>query len=239
MKILKIDHLGIAVNSLEEGSKFWSDVLGLKLHGSETVEEQKVTTALYPVGQSEVERLVSTSPDGPIAKFIEKNGGKGGFQHVAFQVENIEEALAELQEKGVALIDKTPSMGAGNCKIAFLHPKATGGILVELSQRMYEQRNPSGLRGNESLRAFCNLTPTAAFHPLETVAVGVWYVYVFNWGASPQATTRSIGYGNRLRAVAGNGEQTDEGEIPGHAELEVTRRDHRQVYVPRRRPQRA
>jgi methylmalonyl-CoA/ethylmalonyl-CoA epimerase len=98
MKILKIDHLGIAVNSLEEGSKFWSDVLGLKLHGSETVEEQKVTTAFYPVGQSEVELLVSTSPDGPIAKFIEKNGGKGGFQHVAFQVENIEEALAELQE---------------------------------------------------------------------------------------------------------------------------------------------
>ena len=136
MKILKIDHLGIAVNSLEEGSNFLSDVLGLILFGSVTVEEQKVTTAFFPVGQSEVELLVSTSPDGPIAKFIEKNGGKGGFQHVAFQVENIEEALAELQEKGVALIDKTPRMGAGNCKIAFLHPKATGGILVELSQRM-------------------------------------------------------------------------------------------------------
>jgi methylmalonyl-CoA/ethylmalonyl-CoA epimerase len=135
MKILKIDHLGIAVNSLEEGSKFWSDVMGLKLHGSETVEEQKVTTAFYPVGESEVELLISTSPDGPIAKFIEKNGGKGGFQHVAFQVENIEEALAELQEKGVALIDKTPRIGAGGCKIAFLHPKATGGILVEISQR--------------------------------------------------------------------------------------------------------
>ncbi|ADW18061.1 methylmalonyl-CoA epimerase [Desulfobulbus propionicus DSM 2032] len=136
MKILKIDHLGIAVNSLDEGSKFWTDVMGLNLHGTETVEEQKVTTAFYPVGESEVELLVSTSPDGPIAKFIEKNGGKGGFQHVAFQVENIEEALAELQEKGVALIDKTPRMGAGGCKIAFLHPKATGGILVELSQRM-------------------------------------------------------------------------------------------------------
>ncbi|MDX9833719.1 MAG: methylmalonyl-CoA epimerase [Desulfobulbus sp.] len=134
MKILKIDHLGIAVNSLEEGSKFWSDVLGLKLHGSETVEEQKVTTAFYPVGESEVELLVSTSPDGPIAKYIEKKGI--GLQHVAFQVEDIEAALAELKEKGVALIDKTPRMGAGNCKIAFLHPKATGGILVELSQRM-------------------------------------------------------------------------------------------------------
>ena len=135
MKILKIDHLGIAVPNLEEGKKFWSDVMGLKLEGSEAVEEQKVTTAFLPVGDSEVELLVSTSPDGPIAKFIEKNGGKGGFQHVAFRVENIEEALKELQEKGVALIDKTPRMGAGGAKIAFLHPKATGGVLVEISER--------------------------------------------------------------------------------------------------------
>jgi len=133
MKILKIDHLGIAVNSLDEGSKFWTDVMGLKLHGSETVAEQKVTTAFFPVGESEVELLVSTSPDGPIAKFIEKKGA--GFQHVAFLVENIEEALAELKEKGVALIDQTPRIGAGGCKIAFLHPKATGGVLVEISQR--------------------------------------------------------------------------------------------------------
>jgi len=135
MKILKIDHLGIAVPNLDEGKKFWSDVLGLKLEGSETVAEQKVTTAFLPVGDSEVELLVSTSPDGPIAKFIEKNGGKGGFQHVAFRVENIEEALAELKEKGVALIDQTPRIGAGGAKIAFLHPKATGGVLVEISER--------------------------------------------------------------------------------------------------------
>jgi methylmalonyl-CoA/ethylmalonyl-CoA epimerase len=135
MKILKIDHLGIAVPNMEEGKKFWSDVLGLKLEGSETVEEQKVTTAFLPVGDSEVELLVSTSPDGPIAKFIEKNGGKGGFQHVAFRVENIEAALAELKEKGVALIDQTPRIGAGGAKIAFLHPKATGGVLVEISER--------------------------------------------------------------------------------------------------------
>lgn len=135
MKILKIDHLGLAVNSMEEGKKFWSDVMGLKVEGSETVEEQKVTTAFLPVGDSEVELLISTSPDGPIAKFIEKNGGKGGFQHVAFRVENIEAALAELKEKGVALIDKTPRIGAGGAKIAFLHPKATGGVLVEISER--------------------------------------------------------------------------------------------------------
>ena len=135
MKILKIDHLGLAVNSMEEGKKFWSDVMGLKVEGSETVEEQKVTTAFLPVGDSEVELLISTSPDGPIAKFIEKNGGKGGFQHVAFRVENIEAALAELKEKGVALIDQTPRIGAGGAKIAFLHPKATGGVLVGISER--------------------------------------------------------------------------------------------------------
>jgi len=133
MKVLKIDHLGIAVPNLDEGKKFWADVMGLKLEGTETVEEQKVTTAFLPVGDSEVELLVSTAPDGPIAKFIEKKGP--GFQHVAFRVENIEEALAELQEKGVALIDKTPRMGAGGAKIAFLHPKATGGVLVEISER--------------------------------------------------------------------------------------------------------
>lgn len=133
MKVLKIDHLGIAVPNLDEGKKFWSDVMGMKLEGTETVEEQKVTTAFLPVGESEVELLVSTAPDGPIAKFIEKKGP--GFQHVAFRVENIEEALAELQEKGVALIDKTPRMGAGGAKIAFLHPKATGGVLVEISER--------------------------------------------------------------------------------------------------------
>ncbi len=135
MKVLKVDHLGIAVPNLEEGKKFWSDVMGMEMAGSETVEEQKVTTAFLPVGESEVELLVSTSPDGPIAKFIEKNGGRGGFQHVAFRVENIEEALAELQAKGVALIDKTPRIGAGGARIAFLHPKATGGVLVELCER--------------------------------------------------------------------------------------------------------
>lgn len=135
MKILQIDHLGIAVNSLEEGKTFWCDVLGLPMEGTETVEEQKVTTAFCPVGESEVELLVSTAPDGPIAKFIEKNGGKGGFQHVAFRVENIEEALAELKEKGVKLIDEKPRLGAAGCKIAFLHPKATGGVLVEISER--------------------------------------------------------------------------------------------------------
>jgi len=133
MEILNIDHLGIAVRSMDEGISFWSGVLGLSLEGTETVETQKVTTAFFPVGDSEVELLESTSPDGPVAKFIEKKGP--GFQHVAFRVANIEDALKELKEKGIQLIDQEPRIGAGGARIAFLHPKATGGILVELCER--------------------------------------------------------------------------------------------------------
>jgi methylmalonyl-CoA/ethylmalonyl-CoA epimerase len=133
MKILKIDHLGIAVNSIDSGKDFWSGVLGLDFEGAETVAEQKVTTAFFPVGESEVELLESTAPDGPVAKYIEKRGQ--GIQHVAFRVENIDDALAELKEKGVQLIDQQPRIGAGGAKIAFHHPKATNGVLVELCQR--------------------------------------------------------------------------------------------------------
>jgi methylmalonyl-CoA/ethylmalonyl-CoA epimerase len=133
MKIMKIDHLGIAVNSIDEGKNFWSEVLGLAFEGTETVAEQKVTTAFFPVGESEVELLESTAPDGPIAKYMEKKGA--GIQHIAFRVADIEAALAELKEKGVRLIDEKPRMGAGGAKIAFLHPKATGGVLVELCER--------------------------------------------------------------------------------------------------------
>lgn len=133
MKILKIDHLGIAVNSIDDGKKFWSDILGLAFEGQETVAAQKVTTAFFPVGESEVELLESTAPDGPVARYIEKKGT--GIQHIALRVENIEAALAELKERGVRLIDETPRIGAGGARIAFLHPKDTGGVLVELCQR--------------------------------------------------------------------------------------------------------
>jgi len=133
MKILKIDHLGIAVNKIDEGKKFWTDVLGLKFEGSETVAEQKVTTAFFPVGESEVELLESTDLDGPIAKYIEKRGE--GIQHIAFRVDNIEAALEELKGKGIRLIDEKPRKGAGGAKIAFLHPKSTSGVLVELCER--------------------------------------------------------------------------------------------------------
>jgi len=133
MKILKIDHLGVAVNSIDEGKNFWTQILGLELEGTETVDAQKVTTAFLPVGESEVELLESTDPDGPIAKFISKKGE--GIQHVAFRVDNIQEALKELKEKGIRLIDETPRKGAGGALIAFLHPKATNGVLVELCER--------------------------------------------------------------------------------------------------------
>ena len=133
MKLLKIDHLGIAVNNMDAARQVWESILGLSFAGKETVEAQKVTTGFLPVGESEVELLESTSPDGPVAKFIEKRGE--GFQHVAFRVENIEEALAELKEKGVKLIDEKPRKGAGGAMIAFLHPKSTNGVLVELCQR--------------------------------------------------------------------------------------------------------
>ena len=133
MKVLKIDHLGIAVNSIDAGKNFWTEALGLEFEGTETVAEQKVTTAFFPVGESEVELLESTAPDGPVAKYIEKKGE--GIQHVAFRVANIEEAISELKEKGVRMIDEKPRIGAGGARIAFLHPKSTNGVLVELCQR--------------------------------------------------------------------------------------------------------
>jgi methylmalonyl-CoA/ethylmalonyl-CoA epimerase len=129
----KIDHIGIAVNNLEESIKFYEDVLGLKLHGTETVAEQKVKVAFLPIGDTEVELLEATEPDSPIAKFIEAKGQ--GVQHIAFKVDNIEAALEEMRAKGIRLIDEKPRYGAGGAKIAFLHPKSTNGVLIELCER--------------------------------------------------------------------------------------------------------
>ena len=132
MKVLKIDHIGIAVKNLEESSKLY-ELLGIASQGTEEVEEQKVRVSFFPIGDSEIELLESTSPDGPVAKYIEKNGE--GIQHIALRVDNLEEALAELKAKGVRLIDEKPRYGAGGAKIAFINPKATGGVLLELSER--------------------------------------------------------------------------------------------------------
>ena len=115
--IKKIDHVGIAVKDLEATLKLYEEVLGLKSTGTEVVEEQKVKVAFLPTGDSEVELLESTSPDGPIAKYIAKNGE--GIQHLAFRVDNLEQRLAELKEKGIRLIDEKPRYGAGRARIAF------------------------------------------------------------------------------------------------------------------------
>ena len=133
MELKRVDHVGIAVKNLDEAVKFYES-LGFKATGYEVVAEQKVKVAFLPCGDSEIELLESTEPDGPIARFIEKNGP--GIQHIAIRVDNIDKALEELKEKGVRLIDQTPRYGAGNARIAFVHPKATGGVLLELTQRM-------------------------------------------------------------------------------------------------------
>ncbi|HYF81898.1 MAG TPA: methylmalonyl-CoA epimerase [Clostridia bacterium] len=129
----KVDHIGIAVSNLDEAVKLYKDVLGLELHGVEVVEEQKVKVAFLPVGDTEVELLESTSPEGPIAKFIEAKGQ--GIQHIAFRVDDIEAALEEMKAKGMRLIDEKPRYGAGGARIAFLHPKSTSGVLIELCER--------------------------------------------------------------------------------------------------------
>ena len=134
MELKRVDHIGIAVKDLDEAVKFYETAIGLKAVGFETVEEQKVKVAFLPCGDSELELLESTEPDGPIARFIEKNGP--GIQHIAIRVDNIDKALEELKAKEVRLIDQTPRYGAGGARIAFVHPKATGGVLLELTQRM-------------------------------------------------------------------------------------------------------
>jgi len=131
--VVKLDHIGIAVSDLAESLKVYTDLLGMTLHGTETVEEQKVKTAFLPLGDTEIELLESTAPDGPIGKFIEARGQ--GIQHIAFKVDDIEAALAELKAKGVRLIDEKPRYGAGGARIAFLHPKSTNGVLIELCQK--------------------------------------------------------------------------------------------------------
>ena len=135
MKISHIEHIGIAVPNLEEAIKYYETVLGLKCYKTEVVEDQKVTTAFFMVGQTKIELLEATCPESTIAKFIEKNGGRGGVHHVAFNVESVEEALKEAEAAGLQLIDKAPRKGAENLMIAFLHPKSTCGVLTELCEQ--------------------------------------------------------------------------------------------------------
>lgn len=133
MKVKHVDHIGIAVKEIEKAGKFYSDVLGLKMQGIEEIPEQKVKVAFFPITDAEIELLESTQPDGPVSKYIDARGE--GVQHIAFRVENIDLALKELREKGVRMIDEKPRTGAGGAKIAFIHPKETNGVLIEICER--------------------------------------------------------------------------------------------------------
>lgn len=133
----KVDHIGIAVNNIEESLSFYRDQLGLQLGGIEEVPEQKVKVAFMQLGESRIELLQSTDPQGPVAKFIEKRGQ--GIQHIAIGVDDIENELELMRSKGVQLIDQQPRIGAGGAKIAFMHPKSSSGVLLELCQREIEE----------------------------------------------------------------------------------------------------
>ena len=132
MKPSHIEHIGIAVRNLETAIGFYENVFGLKCYNIEEVEEQKVRTAFFLIGQTKIELLESTAPDGPIGKFIEKNGE--GIHHIAFAVENIKDQLIHAENMGVKLIDSTPRKGAEGLDIAFMHPKSTAGVLIELCE---------------------------------------------------------------------------------------------------------
>lgn len=129
---MKINHLGIATKGIDEALRFWSDALGLENVHTEVVEDQKVRVAMLPIGESRVELLEPTSDDSPISKFLEKRGG--GIHHLAVEVEDIAASLAKLKEKGMRLIDEAPRIGAEGCLVAFVHPAASGGVLLELVQ---------------------------------------------------------------------------------------------------------
>ncbi len=130
--LTKIDHIGVAVASLDEAVPFYQQNLGMVLMGIEEVAEQKVKVAFLQVGESKIELLEPTSQESPIAKFLEKNGS--GIHHIAYEVEDIEAAISKLEFEGVRMVDRVPRSGAHGARIAFVHPKSSGGVLTELCQ---------------------------------------------------------------------------------------------------------
>src|SRR5512137_2473179 len=130
--LTKINHIGIAVQSIDDTLPFYRDQLGMAFKGAEEVSEQKVKVAMLQVGESKIELLEPTSPESPVAKFLEKNGP--GIHHLAYEVENIESAIARLKQEGARMIDETPRNGAHGTRIAFVHPKSSNGVLTELCQ---------------------------------------------------------------------------------------------------------
>ncbi|MFO8067004.1 MAG: methylmalonyl-CoA epimerase [Bacteroidales bacterium] len=132
MNLTHIEHIGIAVKDINESIRYYEDILGLKCYAIEEVADQKVKTAFFQLGETKIELLESTDPEGPIGKFIEKKGE--GVHHIAFAVKGLENSLPELEEKGIRLIDKQARKGAEGLDIAFLHPKSTQGVLTELCE---------------------------------------------------------------------------------------------------------
>ncbi len=130
MELTYIEHIGIAVKNLDESIKFYENAFGLKCYAVEEVKDQKVKTAFFQVGETKIELLESTEPGGPISKFIEKKGE--GIHHIAFKTKDINSSLKELEEKNIRIIDEHPRKGAEGLNIAFLHPKAANGVLIEL-----------------------------------------------------------------------------------------------------------
>lgn len=130
---MKIDHIGIATRGIEDAITFYRDALGLAIGDTEEVAEQKVRVAMLPIGESRIELLEATSEDSPLTRFLEKRGP--GIHHIAVQVDDIRDALANLRQRGARLIDEEPRQGAGGCLVAFVHPSSTGGVLLELVQR--------------------------------------------------------------------------------------------------------
>ena len=130
----KISHIGIAVHDIEEAAKFYTEVLGLELGGVEEVPDQKVKVAFLPIGEVRIELVQPTSPESPVAKFLEKNGQ--GFHHIAYQVEDTGAEVERMLGDGARMVDQQPRGGAHNTRIAFVHPKASGGVLTELVQEL-------------------------------------------------------------------------------------------------------
>ena len=133
MKTLRIDHIGMAVKSIKKSLNFWENTLNIQCQGIEEVVDQKVKTAFLPLDNCEVELLEGTSSESPVSKFIERRGE--GIHHISLEVEDLESALTELKSREVKLIDESPRYGAGGTKIAFIHPSATGGVLLELMEK--------------------------------------------------------------------------------------------------------
>src|SRR5919202_2128578 len=163
--IRKIDHIGIAVHNIDDALKLFSDALGLNLTHTDTEEGQQSIVAFLPAGQGEVELVEPMGENGPVARFLQKRGE--GIHHICFEVDNIDVALARLKERGIQLIDEKPYIGTGGKKIAFIHPKAAHGVLIELYQKMPGERRPP-LIAVEALRRRWDIESQSARAAAET-----------------------------------------------------------------------